>query len=243
MARAAVAAGGGRDGLGPPPPPAPSHNGPAGTFPPAERESRAGSPSPPRATWRGPFVWAAFRPFVPVPGVASSGEPPGPVPGWDRSLGIRLRSPDRVKVHLSEPPGFGPPPPGWAERKLGNQAEADGVCVENSGLLSSSFTSAPGDLGHGAPARFWSGNCPWKRNEPHSRGDWERLESAATCVWGAAVIGEAKNRRGWAPGQHTSRNSEERVIGSSEQPFHSSLAERGCSTSASRFLAPDIFSY
>lgn len=105
MARAAVAAGGGRDGLGPPPPPAPSHNGPAGTFPPAERESRAGSPSPPRATWRGPFVWAAFRPFVPVPGVASSGEPPGPVPGWDRSLGIRLRSPDRVKVHLSEPAG------------------------------------------------------------------------------------------------------------------------------------------
>lgn len=65
--------------------------------PPAARPARACPLRPP--TWRGPFVSAAFRPFVPGHGVTSSGElagpflDGGPVPGNPVTVTRSGRSP------------------------------------------------------------------------------------------------------------------------------------------------------
>lgn len=127
--------------------------------------SRSRWPSPPPATWRGPFVWAApLCPYVESP---PPGSPPGrpwwgPVPG------------DPVTVTGSgQSPFFKPvlrrtsaSRPGRAEAR--SQAVADGVSVENPRGYCLTLKRQPrAASGPESPGVFLGrGMGLWKRSEP-----------------------------------------------------------------------------
>lgn len=128
---AAVAAGGGPDGLGPPPPPAPSHNGPAGTYPRDERPALA-LPLRPRRLGGALLSGLLSVPLCLCLELPPRGSPrdqslTGTCPwgsGYGNRSGSKSTFQNRPASDLSVPAGLGRA-----------EAEADGVCVESLGVV------------------------------------------------------------------------------------------------------------
>lgn len=123
---------------------------------------RSGSPSPPTATWLGPFVSAALRPFVPGREVASSGEPAGPVPDRSRSL-----TGDPVTITRSgQSPLFKPVFPHTSASQLGRSEVSEPRrggrdFYRNLEVIVQLLNVSPGWLqGTNLQAFFWRGDGP-----------------------------------------------------------------------------------